>query len=167
MHGGVPRGWPAVRFALPRCPLPDCATGGSPPPPPHSLPPPNHLDPQAGRTKRTALEAGAGGAECCKCELRCHRSLDPPKPLPLCKPGPPARFAVKSGAVNSGSAGGGGGGAEGWGMFHRRCSSHTGVLHKGQAGMHWKGRDLRGGQAGGWRGLPKRLGAVTVGYKCH
>ena len=41
----------------------------------------------------------------------------------------------------------------------------------GGAGMHWKGRDLRGGprggQAGGWRRLPKRLGAVTVGYKCH
>ena len=37
-------------------------------------------------------------------------------------------------------------------------------------GMHWKGRDLRGGpsgQTGGWRRLPKRLGAVTVGYKCH
>ena len=39
------------------------------------------------------------------------------------------------------------------------------------AGMHWKGRDLRGrpksAQIGGWRRLPKRLGAVTVGYKCH
>ena len=40
-----------------------------------------------------------------------------------------------------------------------------------QAGMHSKGRDLRGGpsggQTGGWRRLPKRLGAVIVGYKCH
>ena len=39
------------------------------------------------------------------------------------------------------------------------------------AGMHWKGRGLRGGPRGGWTGgwrrLPKRLGAVTVGYKCH
>ena len=38
-------------------------------------------------------------------------------------------------------------------------------------GMYWKGRDLRGGprsgSMGGWRRLPKRLGAVTVGYKCH
>ena len=25
----------------------------------------------------------------------------------------------------------------------------------------------RGGQAGGWRRLPKRLGAVTVGYNFH
>ena len=37
--------------------------------------------------------------------------------------------------------------------------------------MHWKGRGLRGGprsgEAGGWRRLPKRLGAVTVGYKCN
>ena len=24
-----------------------------------------------------------------------------------------------------------------------------------------------GGERGGWRRLPKRLGAVTVGYKCH
>ena len=34
-----------------------------------------------------------------------------------------------------------------------------------------RGRGLRGGpksgSAGGWRRLPKRLGAVTVGYKCH
>ena len=39
------------------------------------------------------------------------------------------------------------------------------------AGMHQKGRDLgggpRSGYTGGWRRLPKRLGAVTVGYKCH
>ena len=39
------------------------------------------------------------------------------------------------------------------------------------AGVHWNGRGLRGGprsgQAGGWRWLRKRLGAVTVGYKCH
>ena len=38
-------------------------------------------------------------------------------------------------------------------------------------GMHWKGRGLRGGprggETGGWRRLLKRLGAVTVGYKCH
>ena len=38
------------------------------------------------------------------------------------------------------------------------------------AGMK-KGRGLRGGpssgEAGGWRRLLKRLGAVTVGYKCH
>ena len=38
-------------------------------------------------------------------------------------------------------------------------------------GMHQKGRDLRGspgsGWTGGWRRLPKRLGAVTVGYKCR
>ena len=34
-------------------------------------------------------------------------------------------------------------------------------------GMHYKGGDLRGGLVGGWRRLPKRLGAVTVGYKCH
>ena len=38
-------------------------------------------------------------------------------------------------------------------------------------GMHYKGRDLRGGprsgQIGSWRRLAKRLGAVTVGYKCH
>ena len=37
--------------------------------------------------------------------------------------------------------------------------------------MHWKGRDLkdgpRGSLTGGWRRLPKRLDAVTVGYKCH
>ena len=35
--------------------------------------------------------------------------------------------------------------------------------------MHKKGKGggPRGGQAGGWRRLPKRLGAVTVGYKCH
>ena len=30
--------------------------------------------------------------------------------------------------------------------------------------MHQKGRDLRGGPSGGWRRLPKRLGAVAVGY---
>ena len=39
------------------------------------------------------------------------------------------------------------------------------------AGMHEKGRDRRGGprggQTGGWRRLPKWLGAVVVGYKCH
>ena len=38
-------------------------------------------------------------------------------------------------------------------------------------GDHWKGRDLgggpRSGSTGGWRGLPKQLGAVTVGYRCH
>ena len=38
-------------------------------------------------------------------------------------------------------------------------------------GMHWKARDLRGGPrsacTGGWRRLSTRLGAVTVGYKCH
>ena len=38
-------------------------------------------------------------------------------------------------------------------------------------GMHWKVRDLRGGPRSSWTGsrrtLPKRLGAVTVGYKCH
>ena len=38
-------------------------------------------------------------------------------------------------------------------------------------GMHQKGRGLRGGHKGGWGGgwrrLPKRLGPVTVGYKCH
>ena len=33
------------------------------------------------------------------------------------------------------------------------------------AGPHQKGRHLRSGWAGGWRRLPKRLGAVTVGYK--
>ena len=37
-------------------------------------------------------------------------------------------------------------------------------------GMRSKGRDLRGGvrggQMGGWRRLPKRLWAVTVGYQC-
>ena len=41
----------------------------------------------------------------------------------------------------------------------------------GGDGVHWKGIDLRGdpssGKAGGCRRLPKRLGAVTVGYKCH
>ena len=39
------------------------------------------------------------------------------------------------------------------------------------AEMHWKGNDRkgdpRGGYTGGWRRLPERLGAVTVGYKCH
>ena len=44
------------------------------------------------------------------------------------------------------------------------CNPHS-------PGLHSKGRDLRGGprggQAGGWRRLPKRLGAATVGYKCH
>ena len=49
---------------------------------------------------------------------------------------------------------------------------HCKGLTKGQgSGLHWKGRDLRGGprsgQAGGWRRLPKPLGAVTVGYTCH
>ena len=38
-------------------------------------------------------------------------------------------------------------------------------------GMHWRGSGLSGGPrsgwTGGWRRLPKRLGAVTVGYKCH
>ena len=42
---------------------------------------------------------------------------------------------------------------------------------RGRAGMHEKRRGLRGsprgGWAGGWRRLPKRLGAVTVRYKCH
>ena len=37
-------------------------------------------------------------------------------------------------------------------------------------GMHQKGRGLRGGpgggSTGGWRRLPKRSGAVTIGYKC-
>ena len=41
----------------------------------------------------------------------------------------------------------------------------------GFPGMHQKGRGHRGGPrsgyTGGWRRLPKRLGAVTVGYKCH
>ena len=39
------------------------------------------------------------------------------------------------------------------------------------AGMHSKGRDPGGGPRsgwiGGWRRLPKRLGAVTVGYNCQ
>ena len=57
---------------------------------------------------------------------------------------------------------GGRGGARGWG-----CGSARG----GGRGMHWKGRH-RGGSPGsrwmsGWRRLPKRLRAVTVGYKCH
>ena len=30
--------------------------------------------------------------------------------------------------------------------------------------MHQKGRDLGGGPRGGWRRLPKRLEAVTVGH---
>ena len=36
-------------------------------------------------------------------------------------------------------------------------------------GLGGGGRDaLEGkGPRGGWRRLPKRLGAVTVGYKCH
>ena len=38
--------------------------------------------------------------------------------------------------------------------------------------MHWKGRDLKGGPrsgwlVGGWKRLPKRLGAVNVGEKCR
>ena len=33
------------------------------------------------------------------------------------------------------------------------------------SGMHKKGMGLRGGLIGGWRGLPKQLGAVNVGYK--
>ena len=36
---------------------------------------------------------------------------------------------------------------------------------------HWTGKHLRGGPRSGLRigrrRLPKRLGAVTVGYKCH
>ena len=48
---------------------------------------------------------------------------------------------------------------------------YTAVLQGAGAGVHLKGRGLRGGPrggyAGGWRGLPKRLGAVTVGYECH
>ena len=38
-------------------------------------------------------------------------------------------------------------------------------------GIHWKRKGFRGGhsssQKGGWRRLSKRLGAVTVGYRCH
>ena len=34
-------------------------------------------------------------------------------------------------------------------------------------GRREKGRGPGGGWIGGWRRLPKRLGAVTVGYKCH
>ena len=49
--------------------------------------------------------------------------------------------------------------------------SGTMELRMPRAGMHQKGRDHRGGprsgEAGGWRRLPKRLGAVPVGYKCH
>ena len=51
------------------------------------------------------------------------------------------------------------------------CSVLGGVGAYSIPGMHSKGRDLRGGPRGawigGWRTLPKRLGAVTVGYKCH
>ena len=40
-----------------------------------------------------------------------------------------------------------------------------------RAGVHLRGRDLRGdprgGKAGGWRRLPKRLGAAVVGCKCR
>ena len=50
----------------------------------------------------------------------------------------------------------------------------TGVVNEvrgRRAGMHCKGRGLRGGPrsgyVGGRRRLPKRLGAVTVGCKCH
>ena len=46
-----------------------------------------------------------------------------------------------------------------------------GDLMQGSSGMHSKGRSpTRGpgtGEAGGWRRLPKRLGAVTFGYKCR
>ena len=44
--------------------------------------------------------------------------------------------------------------------------SATGVGGGGGAGTHGKGWGPGGGYAGGWRRLPKRLGAVTVGYKC-
>ena len=57
------------------------------------------------------------------------------------------------------SDGGGGGGGN---------SSFRGG---GGAGMHQKGRGVKNGatsgKTGGWRRLPKRLWAVTVGYKCH
>ena len=47
-----------------------------------------------------------------------------------------------------------------------------GNVTQGQgAGVGEKEEDLRGGprggQTGGWRRLPKRLGAVTAGYKCR
>ena len=46
-----------------------------------------------------------------------------------------------------------------------------GMSDRWSAGMHQNGRGRRGGprggQTGGWRRLPKRLGAVSVGYKCH
>ena len=57
-----------------------------------------------------------------------------------------------------------------------RTNAHVGVriadlaqiaLRDCAAGVRSRGRGLRGGQTGGWRRLPKRLGAVTVGYKCH
>ena len=51
----------------------------------------------------------------------------------------------------------------------RCCAWGVCVGGGGGAGMHKKGRDLRGsprgGQMSGWRRLPKRLGA-TVDYKC-
>ena len=55
---------------------------------------------------------------------------------------------------------------------NRRCGTppQQRLLGPG-AGMHEKGRHTRGrprsGYAGGWRSLPKRLGAVTGGYKRH
>ena len=85
--------------------------------------------------------------------------------------------------------GGGGGGATTWSK--RRAGYGTALSNSGCSvllrdvlihggggiwrtpppGMHWKGRHLRGGPRGGWTGgwrrLPKRLRAVTVGYKCH
>ena len=49
------------------------------------------------------------------------------------------------------------------------CRSNTCLV--GGAGLHEKETGLRGGPRGGWvgggRGLPKRLGVVAVGYKCH
>ena len=49
----------------------------------------------------------------------------------------------------------------------RRMTGRGTGLRTPRPGMHWKGSGPSSRWAGGWRRLPKRLGAVTVGYKCH
>ena len=93
-------------------------------------------------------------------------------PGPTCGHAPPARFwsamvcsatALEGCLIAPEAAPERGGGSA-----DVTCRPEGGGAGGASPGMHWKGRDLgggpRGGQTGGWRRLPKRLGAVTVGY---
>ena len=83
----------------------------------------------------------------------CGRGLSAPPPPPLSGGGVPPELCVATKPMHGRAVGGGGIPGEG---------GRAGM----QKGRHFRG-DPRDGWIGGWRRLPNRLGAVTVGYKCH